>query len=110
MTDGDDDVLAQEPEVLARRAESFGADRLDRGRLDILVTAIIGGGEVSLGGLAAMTVLGAALAAVPGLDLYSGLALAGLAFPIGFMFVIIGRSELFTENFLVPVVTVFRKR
>ena len=29
-------------------------------------------------------------------------------FPIGFIFVIVGRSELFTENFLIPVVAVFK--
>jgi formate-nitrite transporter family protein len=38
----------------------------------------------------------------------AALALAGLVFPIGFLFVIIGRSELFTENFLIPVVAVFK--
>jgi formate/nitrite transporter FocA (FNT family) len=43
-----------------------------------------------------------------GVDLYAGLALAGLVFPVGFIFVIMGRSELFTENFLIPVVSVFK--
>jgi formate/nitrite transporter FocA (FNT family) len=33
-------------------------------------------------------------------------ALASAAFGIGFVFIVIGRSELFTENFLVPVTTV----
>lgn len=69
---------------------------------------MIGGFEVSLGALAAMAVLGSALDS--GLRLYAGLALAGLVFPIGFLFVIVGRSELFTENFLIPVATVLERR
>jgi formate/nitrite transporter FocA (FNT family) len=56
-----------------------------------------------------MTAIGTKMAAVPSIDLYSALALAGLLFPIGFVFVIVGRSELFGENFLVPVVAVFKR-
>ena len=102
-------VLEQEPREIAGRAAGYGRRRLDRSALDILITAAIGGLEVSLGGQAAMAVLGPALQAAPGLRLYGGLALAGLAFPVGFLFVIIGRSELFTENFLIPVVAVFSR-
>jgi formate/nitrite transporter FocA (FNT family) len=36
--------------------------------------------------------------------------LAGLAFAIGFLALLLGRSELFTEGFLVPVTTVAAKR
>jgi formate/nitrite transporter FocA (FNT family) len=36
--------------------------------------------------------------------------LAGIAFSIGFLALLLGRSELFTEGFLVPVVTVVAKR
>lgn len=102
------DVLEREPVEIAQQAEGIGAARLDRSSLEILVTSVIGGGEVSLGGLASMTVVGAVLQILPGSDLYAALALAGLVFPIGFLFVIIGRSELFTENFLIPVVAVFK--
>ena len=105
---GHDDLLAQEPEVIAGRAAEVGRGRLDRSLLDALITGFIGGLEVSLGGLVAMIVLGAALRADPRLGLYGGLALAGLVFPIGFLLVIIGRSELFTENFLIPVLAVVR--
>ena len=102
------DVLRQEPRQIAERASHVGEQRLDRGNLDMLVTSFIGGAEVSLGGLAAMTIVGSVMEAVPGLGLYPALALGGLAFPIGFLFVIVGRSELFTENFLIPVVSVFK--
>jgi len=104
------DVLQEEPSDIAERASDIGEERLQRPLLEILVTSIIGGGEVSIGGLAAMAVVGSALTAMPGLDLYAALALGGLVFPIGFLFVIVGRSELFTENFLIPVAAVFYKR
>ncbi len=103
------DALDREPVEIADRATGVGRQRLDRTNFDIFLTGIIGGIEVSLGGLAAMLVMGSALAASPGLPLYAALALAGLVFPIGFVFVIMGRSELFTENFLIPVIAVLRR-
>ena len=36
--------------------------------------------------------------------------LSALAYPVGFMFVIMGRSELFTENTLEPVIPLLHKR
>lgn len=36
--------------------------------------------------------------------------LAGLAFSIGFLALLLGRSELFTEGFLIPITTVAAKR
>jgi formate/nitrite transporter FocA (FNT family) len=108
MTGQSEDVGSREALEITERAESVGSQRLDRSTLEVLVTSIIGGGEVSIGGLAAMTVLGAVQTAAPGIDLYPALALAGLVFPIGFLFVIVGKSELFTENFLIPVVAVLK--
>lgn len=64
---------------------------------------------MSLGGLAAATVLGAVLGAAPQAHLYGALAAAAVVFPIGFLLVILGRSELFTENFLIPVVAVVNR-
>lgn len=103
------DLLDEQPQQIADRAKNVGRERLDRSNLDIFITGAIGGVEVSLGGLAAMAVLGSSLDADPRLKLYGGLALAGVVFPIGFLFVIVGRSELFTENFLIPVVAVFQR-
>ena len=105
-----DDLLGQEPEEIVGRAAGVGRERLDRSSLDVLLTGIIGGIEVSLGALAAMVVLGSTMAAYPRAGLYGGLAVAGAVFPIGFLFVISGRSELFTENFLIPVVAVFSRQ
>ncbi|MGH7777634.1 MAG: formate/nitrite transporter family protein [Candidatus Dormibacterales bacterium] len=104
-----DAVLGQEPEEIVSRAAGVGRERLDRSGLDVFLTGLIGGVEVSLGALAAMIVLGVVTGAFPRVGLYGGLALAGLVFPVGFLFVITGRSELFTENFLIPVVAVLTR-
>ena len=103
-----ENILEHEPAQIEQRAESLGSERLDRSNWQIFVTAVIGGGEVSIGVLASMTVLGALIETAPGVQFYMALALAALAFPVGFMFVIMGRSELFTENFLIPVVSVLK--
>ncbi len=106
MSTARDDILDQPPEDVVERATEVGAERLGRTPLDILVTGVIGGIEVSLGGLAAAAIIGVV---APRAGLYAGLAVAALAFPVGFLFVIMGRSELFTENFLIPVVGVFNR-
>lgn len=104
-----DQIESAEPEQIVEKATVVGRQRLDRSNLDILITGVIGGAEVSVGGLAAMTVVGASLQSGGSAGLYRALALGALAFPIGFLFVILGRSELFTENFLIPVVAVFNR-
>src|SRR5579884_1913839 len=85
----------EQPHEIVQEASEEGRERLDRTNLDIILTALIGGGEVSLGGLAAMSITGPALAAFPALGLFGALALGGLAFPIGL-------------NFLIPVVSVYK--
>ena len=102
-------LLKQKPSEIEERATGVGAERLDRSSFDMLLTAVIGGVEVSLGGFAAMAVLGGAVATFPQLDQFAALSLAALVFPVGFLFVVIGRSELYTENFLIPVVAVLNR-
>jgi formate/nitrite transporter FocA (FNT family) len=70
-----------------------GADRLARPMLPLVSTGLLGGIDVGTGVLAYLVVhqrTGSTL-------------LAGLAFSIGFVALLLARSELFTENFLVPV-------
>src|SRR3954452_2315114 len=81
-----------------------GQRRVDRSIPALLATGFVGGVDVMLG-ILAMVVLGGALAEVMPQDVAH--ALASFAFGIGFVFILIGRSELFTENFLVPVSTVW---
>ncbi|MFB9239398.1 formate/nitrite transporter family protein [Plantactinospora siamensis] len=73
-----------------------GTDRLARPWPALLVTGLLGGLDVGTGVLAYLLVEHAT-----GQPL-----LAGLAFSIGFVALLLARSELFTENFLVPVAAV----
>ena len=79
---------------------SEGAQRLHRTWREVLATGLAGGLEIAVGILALLAVL-----AATGSEL-----LAGLAFSIGFIALMLGRSELFTEGFLVPVTAVFAAR
>jgi formate-nitrite transporter family protein len=74
-------------------AAEEGEQRLRRTTVGLLATGVIAGIDVGIGVLAKLSVLEAT-----GSDL-----LGGLAFGIGFIAILLGRSELFTENFLVPV-------
>jgi formate-nitrite transporter family protein len=85
----------REPEVEEAfdRLVSEGSDRLDRPLVPLLVTGFVGGIDVGVGVLAYLVV-----------DHETGQPLlAAAAFPIGFIALLLARSELFTENFLVPV-------
>ncbi|MEJ5944309.1 formate/nitrite transporter family protein [Pseudokineococcus basanitobsidens] len=73
-----------------------GAQRLHRTWRELLITGFFGGLEVGLGVLALLAVY----------DATGSHLLAGLAFGIGFLALMLGHSELFTEGFLVPVTAV----
>ena len=77
-----------------------GTQRLHRSWREVLVTGFFGGSEVAMGVLAYLSVLHAT----------HDYLLAGVAFSIGFLALLLGHSELFTEGFLVPVTTVAAKR
>jgi formate/nitrite transporter FocA (FNT family) len=75
------------------RLVAEGSDRLARPLVPLLATGFVGGIDVGLGVLAYLVV---------GHETGQPL-LAAAAFPIGFIALLLARSELFTENFLVPV-------
>lgn len=79
---------------------SEGAQRLHRSWPAVLSTGLAGGLEVATGVLAFFAVV-----AQTGSHL-----LGGLAFSIGFIALLLARSELFTEGFLVPVTAVVAHR
>jgi formate-nitrite transporter family protein len=93
-------VAAPEPEEIYERTREEGRRRLSRPLLELGATALIGGFDVAFG----VAVFGLAAAAV---EPRGGAELAHLigaiGFGIGFVFIVVGRSELFTENFLVPI-------
>ncbi len=80
----------------AERIVAEGRPRLHRTWASLVATALLGGIDVSVG---VMTLL--FVKHETGSDL-----LAGLAFSVGLIALLLGHSELFTEGFLVPVSTV----
>ncbi len=76
-----------------------GAERLHRTTRNILVTGVFGGFEIGLGIMAYLAVLHET----------GNHLLAGLAFSIGLVALLLAHSELFTENFLMPVAAVVAK-
>ena len=87
-----------------------GIQRINHPGLEMVVAGLIAGMNVVFGALAAAAVAGAVIASFG--ESHSVLAeVAGaVVFPIGFILVVIGRSELFTENFLVPTTAVIAGR
>jgi formate/nitrite transporter FocA (FNT family) len=98
---GETDAPAEDEVAVAfDRIVDEGAQRLHRSWREVLTTGLAGGLEVAMGVLALLAVL-----AETGSHL-----LAGLAFSIGFLALLLARSELFTEGFLVPVTAVVAGR
>jgi formate/nitrite transporter FocA (FNT family) len=83
-----------------QRTVAEGEHRLTRSWPGLLATGLVGGLDVGVGVLGLLLVKEAT-----GSEL-----LAGLAFGIGFMALTLAQSELFTENFLVPVAAVTARR
>jgi len=81
------------------RLVAEGHERLDRPLVPLLSTGLLGGVDVGVGVLIYLVV-----------DAETGNhLLASLAFTIGFVALLLAKSELFTENFLVPVTSVVAK-
>lgn len=99
---GADAPAGRDPEADAAfdRIVLEGTPRLLRTWPVTVVTGVVAGLEVGLGVLALLYVK----------QQTGSQALAGLAFSIGFVALLLGRSELFTEGFLTPVAVVAAKR
>ena len=78
------------------RIVEMGKPRLHRRTPELLATGTVAGIEVSIGVLALIAVTNAT----------GSVLLGGLAFSFGFLALLLGHSELFTEGFLVPVTVV----
>jgi formate/nitrite transporter FocA (FNT family) len=96
---------APDPEEIYERTRREGQRRLSRPLLELAATALVGGFDVAFG----VAAYGLAAGAFGGSGDRAHLA-GALAFGIGFVFVVVGRSELFTENFLVPIAGLERNR
>lgn len=102
-----DEEAVDEPAIEPKLDEAFdrivdeGHRRLSRDWLEMLSTGTMAGIEVGLGILTMFVVLQRT-----GDDKLLG----GLAFSVGFLALLLGHSELFTEGFLIPITTVAAKR
>lgn len=93
------DVEQQDTERTFDRLVDEGQQRLGRSWSGLVATGLLGGLDVGVGVLALLLVEHATESKV----------LGGLAFSIGFIALSLARSELFTEDFLVPVAAVVTK-
>ena len=91
---------APQPDEIYERTREEGRRRLARPLLELAATALVGGFDVAFG-VAAYALAGGLVEVRAGAGV--GQLVGALAFGIGFVFVVVGRSELFTENFLVPI-------
>ncbi|WP_396667750.1 formate/nitrite transporter family protein [Microbacterium sp. R86528] len=92
--DGDNDgPVEEELELEFEDVVGEGAERLHRTFRATLVTGFLGGVEVGVGVLAYLGVLYAT----------GDQLLAGVAFSVGLIALLLAHSELFTENFLMPI-------
>jgi formate/nitrite transporter FocA (FNT family) len=93
------DVAQQDTERNLDRLVDEGQQRLGRSWSGVIATGLLGGLDVGVGVLALLLVEEAT----------QSIILGGLAFSIGFIALTLARSELFTEDFLVPVAAVVTK-
>ncbi len=93
---------AEAPEIASPGAR-IGERRLVRPFVGDAVTSFIGGMSVSFGAVA----MAWAAALVGG---GAGEVVGALLFPVGFLILLLGKSELFTENFFLPVMAVLERR
>jgi formate-nitrite transporter family protein len=92
------------PAEIWEAAAEEGERRVSRGLAALVSTGFVGGADVMLG-VAIMTSASGGLGhAMPH---QTAATLGALLFGIGFVFISIGRSELFTENFLIPIAGAF---
>lgn len=93
------DVTPREEEEAFDRTVDEGRQRLGRSWVQLCITGFVGGFDVSVGVLALLLVQHAT----------HNPLLAALAFSTGLVMLTLARSELFTENFLLPVAAVVAK-
>ena len=101
----DDDQIPTPEEIYARTKEE-GTRRLERPLLEEVSTALAAGFDIAAG-VIALALVESQLEHL--LGRHAAHFVGSLAFGIGFVFLIVGRGELFTENFLVPIAGLDRR-
>jgi formate/nitrite transporter FocA (FNT family) len=102
-----DRVTTRQPDEIWNDSLDEGERRLSRGPSALAATGFAGGVDVFFSVLLLAIVTGAVHEVAPEAVAH---VVASLTFGVGFAFITIGRAELFTENFLVPVSAVAAKR
>lgn len=98
-------AVAPDPSEIFHRAAEEGERRLDQSLLELVSTSFIAGFTVIFG----IVALGIVHAVVePRLGEIARIA-GALAFAPGLVFLVVGRAELFNENFFDPVATAFER-
>jgi len=93
-------MIGREPREIWQDSLEDGQRRLARPAAVLAATGLLGGFHVTLGLLVLVVTTGALTEVIPAPTAH---VLGSLTFGIGFVFLTVGRSELFTENFLIPV-------
>jgi formate/nitrite transporter FocA (FNT family) len=89
-----------EPEEMYIRAKREGENRLQRPISEICSTALAAGFDI-VAGVTVMAIIAHLVSGHFGREV--GHLIGSIGFGIGFVYLIAGRAELFTENFLVPI-------
>ncbi|HEV2149115.1 MAG TPA: formate/nitrite transporter family protein [Longimicrobiaceae bacterium] len=99
-------AVAPNPSEIFQRAVGEGERRLDQPLLELTATGFIAGSTIVFGIVALGLVRGILEPASRPLAEIGG----ALAFAIGFVFLFVGRAELFSENFFDPVAAVVQRK
>ena len=91
---------APEPEEIFERTREEGERRLERPLVEVCSTAVAAGFDIAAG-VILIAVLSAPLSHHFGKDAAS--VAGAFGFGVAFIYIVVGRGELFTENFLVPL-------
>lgn len=91
-------MIGRAPSEIWHDSLEDGQRRVERSAKVLAATGLLGGFHIAFG-LVALVVTTGALATV--MPIYPAHVLGSLTFGIGFALTV-GRSELFTENFLIP--------
>jgi formate/nitrite transporter FocA (FNT family) len=100
-------MSARDPAEIWESGLDEGERRLTRGWTGLAATGFAGGVEVFVSILLLAVCAGALREVAPEAVAH---VIASLAFGVGFVFITLGRAELFTENFLIPVGAVWSGR
>jgi formate/nitrite transporter FocA (FNT family) len=100
MSNGKGESPVPQPEDIYRRTKQEGERRLERPLTEEISTALAAGFDI-VAGVIVLALLETQLEHWMGKD--AAHVFGSMGFGVGFIFLVVGRGELFTENFLVPL-------